>query len=96
MEWINISQVATVGGFLGLLMALRWWIGQRRGVIAARLRPGRTLEVIEVLPLGPAERLTLVRMGTRQVLIHSARTGPAQMLALGAEPSEPPQPEGAA
>lgn len=89
MEWVNISQVLTVGAFLGLLLALRIWIGQRRGAITARLRPGRMLEVLEVLPLGPQERLTLVRMGARQVLVHSARSGPAQMLALDLDPATP-------
>lgn len=87
MEWVNLSQVVTVGAFLGLLLALRWWIGQRRGAISARLRPGRLLEVVEVLPLGPHERLTLVRLGGRQVLVHSGRGGPAQMLPLDPDPA---------
>jgi flagellar biogenesis protein FliO len=87
MEWVQFSQIVTVGAFLGLLMVARWWVGQRRGQIISRLRPGRVLEVQEVLALGPHERLSLIRVGEGRILVHSSRGAAAVVLTMPPEPA---------
>lgn len=82
MEWVQASQIITVVVFLAALIAVRFWIIQQRGRLAGRLRPGKTLEVVEVLALGPQERLTLVRVGAQQVLVHSPRNGQTVLMPM--------------
>ena len=68
MEAIN--QVAAVLSVLGLLAAVVWWL-RRRGVhpVFARRTPGRLIETMERLPLGPQQTLHLVRVGDRAFLV---------------------------
>ena len=64
------SQFAAVSAVLGLLGATLWWL-RRRGIagFAAVPRAGRRrVECLERVPLGPQQKLHLVRFGETALL----------------------------
>lgn len=71
-----IQQAAAVATVLGLLAATLWWL-RRRGFasVAVGRKPGRRLEALERLPLGPQHTLHLVRLGETTLLVASSPTG---------------------
>jgi len=79
-----IRQIAAVAGVLTLLLATLWWL-RRHGVAAVNLgrkTPGRRLESIERLPLGPQQTLHLVRLGSTALLLASSPAGCSLLTSL--------------
>lgn len=67
---------------LGLLGGLLW--GLKRMQSGVRLGAGaRQLQVIEAVSVGPRQKIVLVRVGEREVLVG---VSPAQLTALGSWP----------
>ena len=77
MEWIE--QLAAVGVVLFFLAALLWWFRRRglAGPLFAARTPGKRLESIERLPLGPQHTLHLVRLGEKALVVASSPAGVA-------------------
>ncbi len=79
---------------LALLAGLLWGLKRLQ---AATLIPGgaaRQLQVIEAVSVGPRQKIALVRVGSREVLVG---VSPANITALGQWPSAPagtPDPAG--
>jgi flagellar protein FliO/FliZ len=68
---------------LGLLGGLLWALKRMQ----TGVRPGgtlRQLQVIEAVSVGPRQKVALVRVGTREVLVGIS---PAQITALGSWPA---------
>ena len=66
-----LPQGAAVIAVLVLLLATLWWL-RRRGLVStalARKGPGRWIETLERLPLGPQHTLYLVRVGKKVLLL---------------------------
>ena len=73
----GIEQLAAVAGVLILLATALWWLRRRgfAGTLLAAKGPGRRLESIERMPLGPQHTLHLVRLGERALLVASSPGG---------------------
>jgi flagellar biosynthetic protein FliO len=72
-----LQQMMAVALVLTLLAGSLWWL-RRRGFAAltvARRGPGRRMECLERLPLGPQHTLVLVRLGETEMLIASSPAG---------------------
>jgi len=68
---------------LGLLGGLLW--GLKRMQSGVRLSGGeRQLQVIEAVSVGPRQKIALVRVGSREVLVG---VSPTQLTALGTWPA---------
>lgn len=68
---------------LGLLGGLLW--GLKRMQSGVRLSGGeRQLQVIEAVSVGPRQKIALVRIGSREVLVG---VSPTQLTALGSWPA---------
>lgn len=68
---------------LALLGGLLW--GLKRMQAGVRLSPGvRQLQVLEAVSVGPRQKIVLVRVGAREVLVG---VSPTQLTALGAWPA---------
>jgi flagellar protein FliO/FliZ len=70
----TVSQTVSQPGWLDLLLPLlivivtgvaAWWLVRRRGSL---LRTQGPLQLVQVLPVGPRERLLLVRVGEQHWL----------------------------
>jgi flagellar biosynthetic protein FliO len=92
----TVSQLGAVALVLALLGSALWWL-RRRGLAlpAVSRRPGRRMECLERLPLGPQHTLHLVEVGDTTLLIASApggcslvRSFPASVIANKAGRSE--------
>ena len=83
MPGVSISQVVIVIVFLALLVGVQVWVRRNREGIGARLRQGREIVVVEQANLAPTERVTLLRVGDRRVLVYSARGTAGALLDLG-------------
>ena len=72
-----IGQMTAVAGVLSLLGGTLWWLRRRgcAGVLPVRKAPGRRLECLERLPLGPQHMLHLVRLGETALLVASSPGG---------------------
>lgn len=71
---------------LALLGGLLWGLKRLQ---AGALRPGgaaRQLQIIEAVSVGPRQKIALVRVGNREVLVG---VSPAQITALGQWPGSP-------
>ena len=78
---------------LALLGGLLWGLKRLQ---AGALRPGgaaRQLEIIEAVSVGPRQKIALVRVGNREVLVG---VSPAQITALGQWSQSPQTPAGQA
>ena len=72
-----VSVLASLAGVLALIL-LVGWVMQRM----QRVRRGgsATLEVVDVLPVGPKEKIVLIRAGRKQLLLGMA---PGRISSLG-------------
>ncbi len=95
-EWLRpLLSIALV---LGLLAALRWWLGARRAPAIwrrGRGRKGGRLEPLDRLSLTPQHSLHLVRVGNRAVLIgaHPAGCSLLESMAVESAPEEEERPD---
>jgi flagellar biosynthetic protein FliO len=79
-----VQELAAVGAVLALLAATLWWL-RRRGfaaILPMRRPPGRRLECLERLSLGPQHTLHLVRVGDTALLLASTPAGCALVQSL--------------
>jgi flagellar biosynthetic protein FliO len=79
-----VQELAAVGAVLTLLAATLWWL-RRRGFAALmpmKRTPGRRLECLERLSLGPQHTLHLVRVGDTALLLASTPSGCALVQSL--------------
>ncbi len=78
----------------GLLGGLLWGLKRLQTLNVRPGLPGRRLEVLENLSLGPRQKIALVRVGDNHVLLGLS---PGQITSLGqwpaGEPAAPPRPE---
>jgi flagellar biosynthetic protein FliO len=87
------QQLVAAGAVLALLGAVLWYARRRGWVLGtARLRPGRRLETIERLALGPHHTLHLVRVGDQALVVACSPAGCA--LLDRAPVQEAPMPAG--
>lgn len=73
-----LSVIVSLGVVLGLILLAGWLM---RRVQRVRRGGSATLEIVDVLPVGPKEKILLVRAGDRRLLIGLT---PGRMSALGA------------
>lgn len=74
---LEFGQLAAVAGVLTLLGFTLWFLRKRgiAGLTTVRSKPGRRLECLERLSLGPHHTLHLVRMGETALLVASSPGG---------------------
>jgi flagellar protein FliO/FliZ len=76
-----------IGSFalvLALMAALLWALRRLQGRMLGQ-NPGRKLQIIESLSVGPRQRIALIRVGENEVLVGIT---PTQMTALAQLPSD--------
>lgn len=73
----TMQQVAAVVGVLAILCGTLWWLRRRGYAVPAGVRrgPGRRMECMERISLGPQQTLHLVRFGGRGLLVASSPAG---------------------
>lgn len=89
MPLLDIGQIVTVLGFLGVLLAAQYVLRRNRTGLRARLAPKGRLHLIEALGVGTGERLLLVSVDGQVCLLHSARNGSSLVLLNTTTEAEP-------
>jgi flagellar biosynthetic protein FliO len=88
-----VQQAAAVAGVLLLLLGTLWWL--RRGGFAALNRmsrkPGRRMQCLERLHLGPQQTLHLVQLGDKVLLVSSGPSGCALIQSFGSSEIDTPR-----
>ncbi|MBT8137863.1 MAG: flagellar biosynthetic protein FliO [Gammaproteobacteria bacterium] len=64
-----ISVIVSLAGVLALILLVGWFMNRLQRV---RRGGSATLEVVDVLPVGPKEKILLIRAGEKQVLLGMA------------------------
>ena len=80
MPLLEIGKLATVLGFLGVLLGAQYVLRRNRLALRARLAPKGQLQLIETLALSNGERVVLISVNGRECLLHSARNSSAIVL----------------
>jgi flagellar biogenesis protein FliO len=89
MPLVDIGQILTVLGFLGVLFAAQYVLRRNRAGLRARLAPKGRLQHLETLGLGTGERLLLLSVDGRECLLHSGRSGSSLVLLEKTTEAEP-------
>jgi flagellar biogenesis protein FliO len=72
----TVSQLGAVALVLALLGSALWWLrGRGMALPVSSRRPGRRMECLERMPLGPQHTLHLVKVGDTTLLLASAPGG---------------------
>jgi flagellar biogenesis protein FliO len=77
------TQVIVVVVFIAALLAVQVLVRRNAGGLGKRLARGRDLHLIEVLSIGPNERLSVVETGGQRIIVLTGRQGAGALLSLG-------------
>ena len=88
MVAIETYQIVIVLVFLGLLFALQIWL-RKNPKRFLKHQLSRNIQVIEVSPLSPQERLTLVRASGQDFLLYTSKTSGCALLQVPSANKEP-------
>lgn len=77
------TQVIVVVIFIAALLAVQVLVRRNAGGLGKRLARDRDLHLVEVLAIGPNERLSVVETGGQRIMVLTGRQGAGALLPLG-------------
>lgn len=87
MEFIPAQQSLTVVAFLGVLIAVWYWISANRGVLGQKLASGQRMRVTQVTAISPQDRAILLTVDNREFLVITNRKAAPVVTPLGDAPA---------
>ena len=82
---ISLEQIIITIAFLMILFALMWFVRRHRSGISSRIHPDRRMQHIEDLSLAPQQRLHLIEVDGRAILVHAGKGHAASFIAVDGE-----------